>query len=44
MNLEDLQEWEEAYDNYCQGLFEHVTLRMVRPEPGAKVIGNTTWI
>ncbi len=42
MNREDLQEWAEAYDSEYQGFVEHGTLKLVRPEPGAKIIGTTT--
>ena len=40
MSREDLQERAEAYDNEYQ--HEHETLKMVRPEPGVKIIGITT--
>ena len=42
MRREDGQVWTEAYDNEYQGFFEHGTLKIVRLEPGAKVIGTTT--
>jgi hypothetical protein len=42
MRREDCQEWAEAYDSEYQGFYDHGTLKVVRPEPGAKVIGTTT--
>ena len=42
MSREDRQEWAEAYDSEYQGFYDHGTLKVVRPEPGAKVIGTTT--
>ncbi len=42
MRREYRQEWAEAYDSEYQGFYDHGTLKVVRPEPGAKVIGTTT--
>ena len=42
MSREDRQEWAEAYASEHQGFFEHKTLKIVRPEPGAKILGTTT--
>jgi hypothetical protein len=42
MSREDRQEWADAYDSEYQGFYDHGTLKVVRPEPGAKVIGTTT--
>ncbi len=41
MGREDRQEWAEAYDEH-QGFYEHQTLKIRRPEPGAKILGTTT--
>ena len=38
----DRQEWAEAYDAEYQGFLEHGTLKIVRPEPGVKILGTTT--
>ena len=43
MSREDRQEWAVAYDNEYQGFFKHQTLKIARPEPGAKILGSTTW-
>jgi hypothetical protein len=40
MSREDMQEWAEAYDNEYQGFYDHGTLKIARPEPGAKVLGT----
>ncbi len=40
MSREHSQEWTEAYDNEYQGFYEHQTLKIARPEPGAKVLGS----
>ncbi len=42
MRMEDRQEWAEAYDSEYQGFYDHGTLKVVRLEPGAEVIGTTT--
>ncbi len=42
MSREDRQEWAEAYDAEHQGFYEHQTLSISRPEPGAKIFGTTT--
>ncbi len=44
MRREDCQEWAEACNSEYQGFYDHETLpvKVVRPEPGAKVIGTTT--
>ncbi len=42
MRREDWQEWAETYDTRNQGYLDHGTLKLVRPEQGAKVIGTTT--
>ncbi len=42
MSREDRQEWAAAYNNEYQGFFEHQTLKIARPEPGAKILGSTT--
>jgi hypothetical protein len=42
MSREDRQEWAEAYDAEHQGFYEHQTLSISRPEPGAKILGTTT--
>ena len=42
MSREDRQKWAEAYDSRYQGLLEHGTLKIVRLEPGAKILGTTT--
>jgi hypothetical protein len=42
MSREDRQQWAEAYDSEYQGFLEHGTLKLVRPESGAKVVGTTT--
>ena len=42
MSREDRQEWAEAYDSEYQGFLEHGTLKIVRLEPGAKILGTTT--
>ncbi len=42
MRREDRQEWAEAYEGEYQGFYDHGTLKVVRLEPGAKVIGTTT--
>ncbi len=42
MSREDRQEWAEAYDSEYQGFLDHGTLKLVRPAPGAKVIGTIT--
>jgi hypothetical protein len=42
MSREDHQEWAEAYDAEHQGFYEHQTLSISRPEPGAKIFGTTT--
>jgi hypothetical protein len=41
MSSEDQQQWAEAYDSEYQGFLDHGTLKLVRPEPGAKVISTT---
>ena len=38
----DCPEWAEAYDKEYQGFLEHDTLKIVRPEPGVKILGTTT--
>ncbi len=38
MRREDRQEWAAAYDSEYQGFYGHGTLKVVRPEQGAKVI------
>ena len=42
MSREDRQEWAEAYDSEYQGFVEHGTLKIVRLEPGDKILGTTT--
>ena len=42
MSREDRQEWAEAYDLEYQGFLEHGTLKIVRLEPDAKMLGTTT--
>ena len=42
MSREDRQEWAETYESEYQGFYDQRTLKVVRPEPGAKVIGTTT--
>ena len=42
MQRVDRQEWAEAYDAEYQGFLEHGTLKIVRPEPGVKILGTTT--
>jgi hypothetical protein len=42
MRRVDRQEWAEAYDKEYQGFLEHGTLKIVRPEPGVKILGTTT--
>ncbi len=37
MSREDHREWAEAYDAEYQGFYEHQTLSISRPEPGAKI-------
>jgi hypothetical protein len=39
---EDRQEWAEAYDKEYQGFIEQGTLKIARPEKGAKVLDTTT--
>ncbi len=39
---EDQQEWAEAYDKEYQGLIEQGTLKIARPQKGAKVLDTTT--
>jgi hypothetical protein len=42
MRREDQQEWAEAYDKEYQGFIEQGTLKIARPEKGAKVLDTTT--
>ncbi len=42
MQREDQQEWAEAYDKEYQGFVEQGTLKIARPEKGAKVLDTTT--
>ncbi len=42
MQREDQQEWAEAYDKEYQGFIEQGTLKIARPEKGAKVLNTTT--
>ena len=42
MQREDQQEWAEAYDKEYQGFIEQGTLKIARPENGAKVLDTTT--
>ncbi len=42
MRREDRQEWAEAYDKEYQGFIEQGTLKIARPEKGAKVLDTTT--
>ncbi len=42
MRREDGQEWVEAYDKEYQGFIEQGTLKIARPEKGAKVLDTTT--
>ncbi len=42
MRREDLQEWAEAYGKEYQGFIEQGTLKIARPEKGAKVLDTTT--
>ncbi len=42
MRREDQQEWAEAYDKEYQGFIEQRTLKIARPEKGAKVLDTTT--
>ena len=39
---EDRQEWEEAYGKEHKGFIEQGTLKIARPEKGAKVLDTTT--
>jgi hypothetical protein len=42
MRREDRQEWAEAYDKEYQGFIEQGTLKIAKPEKGAKVLDTTT--
>jgi hypothetical protein len=42
MSREDLQKWAEAFDDEYQGIYEHGTLNIARPEPGARVLSTAT--
>ncbi len=42
MQREDRQQWAEAYDKEYQGFIEQGTLKIARPEKGAKVVDTTT--
>ncbi len=42
MGREDRQDWTEASYAKHQGFYEHQTLKIARPEPGAKSLGTTT--
>jgi hypothetical protein len=42
MRREDRQEWAEAYDKEYQGFIEQGTLKIARPEKGAKVLDTAT--
>ena len=42
MKREDRQEWAEAYDKEYQGFIEQGTLKIAKPEKGAKVLDTTT--
>ncbi len=42
LRREDHKELAEAYDSEYQGFYDHGTLQVVHPEPGAKVIGTIT--
>jgi hypothetical protein len=42
MQREDRQEWAEAYDKEYQGFIEQGTLKIAKPEKGAKVLDTTT--
>ena len=40
MSRIDRQPWAEAYDSEYQEFYKHRTLKVARPEPGTKVLGN----
>jgi hypothetical protein len=42
MSRKDRRQLADAYDREYQGFFEHKTLKLARPEPGAKIRGTTT--
>ena len=42
MSREDRQEWAAAYMEEHQGFHEQGTLKIARPEPGAKILDTTT--
>ena len=42
MSREDRQEWATAYMEEYQGFHEQGTLKVARPEPGAKILDTTT--
>ncbi len=42
LQREDQQEWAEAYCNEYQGFIKQGTLKIARPEKGAKVLDTTT--
>ncbi len=42
MRREDQQDWAEAHDKEYQGFIQQGTLKIARPEKGAKVLETTT--